>query len=890
MALPVSAHNGAVAIAEPVEGITVDGDLSDWPADMARYPVRRSVGFAEPQDEVDLSAAFRVGFDPGGQTLYVAVEVQDESAVLDTTGQIVPERMWEAQDGCEVYVDATHGERESPALQYLIYGKDRGRHPLGPGLGGSSLGVRQTDWGRQYEWAIQVSEVSELQDGASDSAPLRPGMTLGFDVSICDKDADGSFTWAAWGPGGVKQRYTGSRGNLVLTHARELVNLTLEDLGAVSVRDVMQDRDGSMWFATWSGVRRGTGRTYENPLAGALDGVRINRILQDRRGYIWFGTVGQGVYRYDGADVIAYLGGHPSEDHVHSVLEDRTGTIWFGTYGGLRRFDGDSFYSLTKDDGMPSTYVPDLLQNRNGDLWLATARGVSRYDGQEFVNYTTQDGLAADGAVAIAEDHDGNLWFATWRGVSRYDGASIRSFTTEDGLACNGVSDVLVDDAGSLWFGLTQCGVARYDGLVFQTITAEHGLPSDNVIALYQDQQGGVWILTDGGASRYSPQSGSPEIAITNTIADGEHGDDPRVRVPSQRGYFAFEFAGSSPRSAPGDLAYVYRLSGHDLEWRTTRERRVAYSDLPRGEYIFEVKAVDRDLNYSTEPAIVTLTVHLPYERIAWLSALVVAVVLVVGQTGRVLRRDRRLRLANRELSEANRQIQRNTRNKSEFLSRMSHDLRTPMNAIIGYTRILTRRLKGAIEDRQYGNLENIQTSASNLLNLINEILDLSRIEAGRIDLEPEAVDLVELVGECITSVAPLVKPGVELVQELGEAPAINTDADRIRRVVMNLLGNAVKFTEEGSITVSLKPVESRVELSVADTGVGIPAEDLPHIFKDFHQVERQVGEKVEGTGLGLAIAKKSVDMLGGTISAESEVGRGTTFTMWIGDYAESTV
>ena len=239
-------------------------------------------------------------------------------------------------------------------------------------------------------------------------------------------------------------------------------------------------------------------------------------------------------------------------------------------------------------------------------------------------------------------------------------------------------------------------------------------------------------------------------------------------------------------------------------------------------------------------------------------------------------------------LEEQNREIQQNTRNKSEFLSRMSHDLRTPMNAIIGYTRILTCRLRGVIEERQFRNLENIQTSADNLLRLINEILDLSRIEAGRIDLNPEPVDLGQLVGECIASVAPLVKPEVELAQDVGDIASITTDSDRIRRVVMNLLGNAVKFTEAGSITVSLQPVASGVELAVADTGVGIPAEDLPHIFEDFQQVERQVGEKVEGTGLGLAIARKSVDMLGGAISAESEVGRGTTFTVRIGDYSGS--
>ena len=243
----------------------------------------------------------------------------------------------------------------------------------------------------------------------------------------------------------------------------------------------------------------------------------------------------------------------------------------------------------------------------------------------------------------------------------------------------------------------------------------------------------------------------------------------------------------------------------------------------------------------------------------------------------------------NKALAEANRRIKEETQQKSDFLSRMSHDLRTPMNAIIGYTRILLRRAKDALEDRQYRNLENIQTSADNLLRLINEILDLSRIEAGRIELRPEPVDVGQLVGECVTSVAPLARPGVELVQELGDVPKVTTDGDRTRRVVMNLLGNAVKFTEAGSITVSLNSVDSGVELAVADTGVGIPAEDLPHIFEEFRQVERQVGDKTEGTGLGLAIAARSVEMLGGTISAESEVGVGTTFTLRIGDYRRAS-
>ena len=244
----------------------------------------------------------------------------------------------------------------------------------------------------------------------------------------------------------------------------------------------------------------------------------------------------------------------------------------------------------------------------------------------------------------------------------------------------------------------------------------------------------------------------------------------------------------------------------------------------------------------------------------------------------------------NQALKEANQQIQEANRLKSDFLARMSHDLRTPMNAIIGYTRILLRQAKEILSERQYRNLDNIQISANNLLSLINDILDLSKIEAGRIDIKPEAVDLKQLATECIISVESLVQPGVQLEQQLADVSPVHTDADRIRRVVMNLLSNALKFTEQGSITVSAKPVEGWMELSVADTGSGIPPEDLPHIFDEFRQVEGQEGTQQEGTGLGLSIAKKSMELLGGTISVESEMGKGTKFTLRITDYEEKEV
>ena len=237
---------------------------------------------------------------------------------------------------------------------------------------------------------------------------------------------------------------------------------------------------------------------------------------------------------------------------------------------------------------------------------------------------------------------------------------------------------------------------------------------------------------------------------------------------------------------------------------------------------------------------------------------------------------------ANEALVVANQKIQEVSRYKSEFLARMSHDLRTPMNAIIGYTRILLRRTREVLEERHYRNLENIEISANHLLNLINDILDLSKIEAGRMEIQFQDVDLQQLVEECAMALSSLLRDGVQLERQLEDVEPLRTDPNLLRRVLMNLLSNVVKFTEQGRIDLRLRSIEGGLEVVVADTGPGIPAAELPHIFDEFHRVEGGKKGGPEGTGLGLAIARKSVNLLGGRLAVESQTGRGTKFTLTI--------
>ncbi len=239
------------------------------------------------------------------------------------------------------------------------------------------------------------------------------------------------------------------------------------------------------------------------------------------------------------------------------------------------------------------------------------------------------------------------------------------------------------------------------------------------------------------------------------------------------------------------------------------------------------------------------------------------------------------------------REIQLQTERKSAFLAAMSHELRTPMNAIKGFTNLVLRRGRDELSERNQENLEKVSQSSDHLLAMINDLLDLSKIEAGRIDVNVETFDIAELIQSCCDTVNPLVKESVELRHEVAaEIGVVNTDRSRTQQMVINLLSNAIKFTDQGEVRVEanrrsrgLQPVDQQDDLviAVSDTGKGIPEDELLALFDEYRQVEGQSDSDVQkGTGLGLSITKKFAELLGGSITVESEVGKGTTFTITI--------
>jgi signal transduction histidine kinase len=235
-----------------------------------------------------------------------------------------------------------------------------------------------------------------------------------------------------------------------------------------------------------------------------------------------------------------------------------------------------------------------------------------------------------------------------------------------------------------------------------------------------------------------------------------------------------------------------------------------------------------------------------------------------------------------REIEDKSRQIEAANRHKSEFLANMSHELRTPLNAIIGFSEVLGERMFGELNEKQAEYTEDILSSGRHLLSLINEILDLSKVEAGRMELEVATFDLPLAIDNARTFVRErATKHGINLDvtvdERLGDFVG---DERKIKQILLNLLSNAVKFTPEGGrIGINARQADGAVEISVSDTGIGIAPEDQAKIFEEFRQVGGDYAHKKEGTGLGLTLAKKFVELHGGKIWVESEFGKGSKFT-----------
>ena len=686
-------------------------------------------------------------------------------------------------------------------------------------------------------------------------------------------------------------------------------------IGGNYVLSLYEAPNGNLWAGTWGNGITVIGKngkvireyTHNDEDSSSLGGNNVYSITNDcdHDGTIWIATYGDGLSQFNsktgGFRHYKHLDSDPNSpgsDRLHTLLSDSNGILWIGTYdGGLDRLDAYTgifthYVHQPGKNSVSNNTINYIYADSRHNLWICTADGLNCLDRKtgHFTVYGTKDGLPSAVIFGILEDNDHKLWISTNDGLSRFDPRTgvFSNFSTADGLQSNQFKahSCFKSASGALYFG----GVNGFNKFYPDSIRDN---PYDPPLLIT-----GFSIFNKtvpiGDSTHPSPLT--KDITMTREIT-----------IPYKSSVISFEF-GSLNYTVPERKHYAYQLEGFDDSWNDVGTKRTAtYTNLDPGTYTFEVKGWDNDGSWSRTVASLTLTVTPPFWQTWWFRLL--GLVLGVGAVVAIFRlrlhnvrtqkkkleleveqRTSQLATSRDEERRAREQAEKASRAKSEFMANISHELRTPMNAIIGFTDlVLTTELHRP--QREY--LENVHRSGYNLLGIINDILDYSKMEAGKLTIENTAFKLCQLVEQTVDTLAiKAFEKNLELICETDPSLPLQVmgDPGRIQQILVNLLGNAIKFTEKGEVVVALERdsvVEGSdgrrfqpVSLSVRDTGIGIPREKMEHIFESFTQADSTTTRKFGGTGLGLTIARNLAEMMNGSLEVESELGKGSAFTL----------
>lgn len=702
------------------------------------------------------------------------------------------------------------------------------------------------------------------------------------------EDAAGNL-WLGTDSGGLNyfNRETGQ-----FTHYRKNPSQP-HSLTSDTILSLHQAPDGQLWLGTWGGgvnLLKPNSTTFERlPLnengpspsaSGISSGSQLNSpfvwdITTDKHQHQWIATHNGGLNQYNPStgqftyytsveDKFTTL----SSNLVWTMREDFLGNFWVGTNNGLNR--------LERNTGMVTRY---LLNNQDNNRISPALQAAPHLNGWSI--------------KALFEDRQKRLWIGSDVGLYQFDirtGAS-KAFSQAQGLPHNEILAITEDAEGQLWLS-TKNGFCRFNPNTYDIKNFTHisgkriGDMSQNGHLL--SRQGEIILggttglrIINPSQIRTNPRPPNPVFTGLNLFTQNSPNINlnhhPEVTLHYQQSLFALEFSALNLRE-PEKNQYQYQLQGFDKNWIDAgNQTQAKYTNLPAGTYTFKLKASNNDGVWNPNERRLTLIQLPPPWRTAWAYSLYS--LLLLGAIGYYLWQQH-CKTARDKAYIA--QLHQLNQLKDDFLANTSHELRTPLNGIIGLADSLIEGAAGPISPEIQANLRMIASSGKRLSTLINDILDFSRLKNGKINLNCKPIPLRPLAETVITLSRPLIGPkNLDITCLIDEhLPAVMADEHRLQQILFNLVGNAIKFTDSGLITLNAQYAPPNIRITVTDTGIGIPPEKFATIFESFEQIAEHTQRSQGGTGLGLAVTKQLVDLHGGGIGVESTPGQGTCFTI----------
>ncbi|MEL6559593.1 MAG: two-component regulator propeller domain-containing protein [Bacteroidota bacterium] len=652
------------------------------------------------------------------------------------------------------------------------------------------------------------------------------------------------------------------------------------------ILSMLMDSRGDLWVGFWKGgirvLKKGS-KHFEKinyPDESEFEDGGIFYMTEDHQGNMWISVHKQGLYKYNPSDQILekflfdpLQNDGLSTSELNVIFEDSKHNIWIGTSTvGVNIMEKNQFghklvkYGRTSEPGAISgSKVNCIFEDSDNNVWVGTESKLNLFDRvtKSFKSFGVAEGMPNESVRGILEDDQKNLWISTRKGITKLDKSNFKfsNYTTFDGLqsnefirnACLNTSD------GQMLFG----GINGFNAFNPEEIECNNYQP--------------MVYFTDFKLSNI-PLNPQPDSPLMEDISLAKE-----INLEHNQNDFSIEFSIISFSQSRRNV-FAYQLENYDEDWRMVGNQRSAnYTHIPPGDYIFKVKATNNDGVWSDN--IASVNIHI--ERAWYHSYLAYAIyILVIGALVwlgiyLLLNRERlkvQYDLEHMELSK----MQELDEMKSRFFANISHEFRSPLTLILGPLRGLMNSTEDKAQKEQYGLMFR---NAQSLLSLINQLLDLSKLERGKMKLEASEQDIVEFLKPLVKSYTALAnKKYIRYKIDLpSQQLPVYFDRDKLEKIINNLLSNAFKYTPDfGTVELKLTDENNSILLQVSDSGIGIPDDEAEYIFNRYYRVNNKQTTRNEGTGIGLSLARELAQLHKGSIVLVKGQEQGATFNLWL--------